>query len=156
MKVFQCDGWSIYFHKLFAQQIKEQVQEVKNLKLKLSEEEFVKHFEVKLLAAIRIGIKQKIPQNPFAPYFRLRGTLKRYHRLKKMGLNERYRLFFLPFDSVDQEKQKIIVILWLGFPRKEGDKNDCYNVFSKMVSNGKFPTNIDELMMECEEVVSGF
>ncbi len=51
-----------------------------------------------------------------------------------MGLPERYRLFFRAF-----KKQKIIIILWLGFPRKEGDKKDCYQVFTKKVENGEFP-----------------
>ncbi|NDJ22001.1 hypothetical protein GS682_10200 [Nostoc sp. B(2019)] len=36
--------------------------------------------------------------------------------------------------------------LWLGFPRKEGDKKDCYQVFTKKVENGEFPQSIDELL----------
>jgi toxin YhaV len=45
---------------------------------------------------------------------------------KKMGLPQRYRLFFRAFAD-----QRIIIILWLGFPRKEGDRRDCYQVFFK-------------------------
>ncbi|MEA5552373.1 type II toxin-antitoxin system YhaV family toxin [Anabaena cylindrica UHCC 0172] len=51
----------------------------------------------------------------------LQKPLQKYGRLKKMGLPERYRLFFRVF-----KEQKIIIILWLGFSRKEGDKKDCY------------------------------
>ncbi|WP_442949696.1 type II toxin-antitoxin system YhaV family toxin [Nostoc sp.] len=39
----------------------------------------------------------------------------------------------LLFRAFDTEQLKVIVILWLGFPRKEGAKNDCYQVFTKMV-----------------------
>lgn len=42
------------------------------------------------------------------------------------------------------------MILWLGYPRKEGDKNDCYAVFQKMVLNGTFPTSMQELIDRCE------
>ncbi len=61
-----------------------------------------------------------------------------------MGLPSRYRLFFRTF-----KEQKIIIIFWLGFPCKEGDKNDCYQVFSKKVTNGDFPENLEQLKAEC-------
>jgi toxin YhaV len=53
-------------------------------------------------------------------------------------------LFFKAF-----KEQKIIIILWLGFPRKEGDKKDCYQVFTKKVENGDFPESIEQFMAEC-------
>jgi len=62
-----------------------------------------------------------------------------------MGLNERYRLFFKPF-----REDQVIIILWLGYPRKDGDKKDYYEVFKKMVGQGKFPEDIDELLAECD------
>jgi toxin YhaV len=65
--------------------------------------------------------------------------------MKKKGLPGRYRLFFRVFDTSDL---KAIVILWLGYPRKEGDKNDCYEVFTRMVSRGDFPEDIGELISE--------
>ncbi len=60
-----------------------------------------------------------------------------------MGLPQRYRLFFKVFDTAEM---KAIVIIWLGHPQKEGDKNDCYKVFTKMVDRGEFPENLDELI----------
>ena len=62
-----------------------------------------------------------------------------------MRLNDRYRLFFKAY-----KEQKTIIILWLGYPRKDGDKNDCYTVFKKMVSNGIFAGSIEELIAECD------
>ena len=43
--------------------------------------------------------------------------------LKGMGLPNRYRLFFRPFEV---EGRRLLLILWLGFPRKEDDRNHCY------------------------------
>ncbi|WP_099240080.1 type II toxin-antitoxin system YhaV family toxin [Synechococcus sp. BDU 130192] len=52
----------------------------------------------------------------------------------------RYRLFFRVF-----AEQRTIIILWLGFPRKAGDKQDCYGVFEKLVRHGVFPRTVAEL-----------
>jgi toxin YhaV len=61
-----------------------------------------------------------------------------------MGLPQRYRLFFRAF-----AEQKVIIILWLGFPRKEGDRQDCYAAFSRMVASGKLPESYESLLAEC-------
>ncbi|MBH8575126.1 type II toxin-antitoxin system YhaV family toxin [Nostocaceae cyanobacterium CENA369] len=145
MTAFTCNGWQIFFYPLFNEQWLELRHKVRNLKNELSKEEFIKHPDAKLLKALNIGIKEKIPQDPFASYFFLQKPLHKYGRLKKMGLPERYRLFFRAF-----KEQKIIIILWLGYPRKEGDKKDCYQVFTKKVENGELPESIDELLAECE------
>jgi toxin YhaV len=94
--------------------------------------------------------------------------------MKGMGLPNRYRLFFRAFTS---EARQVLIILWLGYPRKAGDKadeialrspsgdtprfarlqrafhqaRDCYEVFTKMVSNGDFPDNLSELLMATDE-----
>lgn len=145
MTAFNCNGWQIFFHPLFNQQWVELRSRVRILKNDLPKEEFIKHPDAKLLKALNIGIKEKITQDPFASYFVLQKPLQKYGRLKKMGLPERYRLFFRAF-----EEQKIIIILWLGYPRKEGDKKDCYQVFTKKVENGEFPESVNDLCAECE------
>lgn len=137
MKPIKINGYLIYFHPLFYQQWLELVNRVKYLKEKLEPENFITHSEVTLLKALDQGIKDKIPNDPFASYFALKKPLQKYSRLKKMGLPSRYRLFFRVFKEAN-----IIIILWLGFPRKEGDKKDCYQIFSKMVINGNFPEDM--------------
>ena len=57
-------------------------------------------------------------------------------------LIQQRRLFFRVFDTPER---KAIIMLWLGFPRKEGSKDDCYNIFTKMVTRGEFPTNVAEI-----------
>ncbi len=146
MSKFVKNGWEIYFHpQLFGRQYQELFDRVIVLQERLTEDEFKTHATVKRFAAITIGIEEKIPSDPFASYFSLTGALKQYSRLKKMGLPSRYRLFFRVFDTVDR---KAIIILWLGFPRKEGSKDDCYKVFSKMVERGNFPDSLIDLSID--------
>lgn len=135
-------GWKIYFHPLFFQQWQDLLKRVKQLKNKLEPQDFISHPDVKLLKSIDLGIKEKIVSDPMASHFRLQGSLQKFSRLKKMGLPARYRLFFRVFPQ-----EKSIIILWLGFPRKEGDQKDCYRIFEKMVKRGEFPQTIDELFV---------
>jgi toxin YhaV len=134
------NGWNILFHPVFDEQWQNLRSSVKSLRSRLSKEDFIKHPQVKLFKAVTVGIEQKIPSDPLASYFALKKPLQKYSRMKKMGLPNRYRLFFKVFSE-----QQTIIILWLGFPRKQGDKKDCYQVFSKMVEQGQFPTNLLDL-----------
>lgn len=145
MKPLIRNGWAVFFHPLFNRQWVGLVEKVKQLKATKEPSDFVTHPEVKMLKALDLAIKEKIPQDPFASHFALKRPLQKYGRLKKMGLPNRYRLFFRAF----KEKQ-ILVILWLGFPRKEGDKKDCYQVFAKKVLQGEFPESLQSLLAECQ------
>lgn len=139
-------GWKIYFHPLFNEQYKKLRSKTSQIKSKRSESDFKKHSEVKLFAALVTLINEKIPNDPLGAEFALSGTLKRFSRAKGMGLPRRYRLFFW----VDLAEFTII-ILWLGYPRKEGDKKDCYAVFTKMVFRGEIPQKTEDLRLEIEE-----
>jgi toxin YhaV len=141
MNPFDANGWTILFYTDFQLQWEDLTAKVIKLKLKLDPKDFVTHSDVKLLKAIDSGIRDKISLDPFASHFLLRKPLQQYGRLKKMGLPQRYRPFFRAFAT-----RKVIIILWLGFPRKEGDRRDCYQVFSKMVANGKMPDSYDSLV----------
>ncbi|MCG9893053.1 MAG: type II toxin-antitoxin system YhaV family toxin [Thermosynechococcaceae cyanobacterium MS004] len=143
------NGWRIYFVKrLFGKQRRDLQSEVHELKQKLSADQYVKHPKVKLYAAIMIAIKKKIPVDPYGSHFALTGSLKKYGRVKKMGLPERYRLFFR---AIKTPGQNAIFILWLEYPRKAGDKNDCYAAFGRMVNRGDFPESLDELLLTSDE-----
>lgn len=143
------NGWQIYFIKrLFGKQRRDLQAEVRCLKEILPAEDYFTHAKVKLYTAIMVAIKEKIPEDPFAEHFALSGSLKKYGRVKKMGLPNRYRLFFRALQTPDH---KAIFILWLGYPRKAGDKNDCYKTFAKMVERGDYPESLDELLLKSEE-----
>ncbi|MDV2996916.1 MAG: hypothetical protein N4J56_006621 [Chroococcidiopsis sp. SAG 2025] len=143
------NGWQIYFIKrLFGKQRRDLQAKVRQLKKTLPKEEYLSHDTVKLYTAIVVAIKEKIPLDPFASHFALTGPLKKYGRVKKMGLPSRYRLFFR---ALQTPERKAIFILWLGYPRKAGDKNDCYKAFRKMVERGDFPNSLDDLLLKSEE-----
>ena len=143
------DGWTIYFlRRYFGPQRQELRAEVRRLKQELAPDAYVRHPTVKLYAAVMRSIKEQVPVDPFASQFALTGPLRKYGRVKKMGLSHRYRLFFRAF-QVPQERA--ILILWLGYPRKEEDKRDCYAVFRKMVERGDFPNTLNDLLQESEE-----
>ena len=109
-------------------------------KQELDPQAFVQHPQVKLLAAVMVGIKERIAADPYASRFALTGPLRRYGRLKGLGLPDRYRLFFRPFEA---EGRRLLLILWLGFPR-----NDCYAVFSRLVQRGELPEVWESLQWE--------
>ena len=143
------NGWEIYFHRqLFGEQRRQLRERVKQLKTELPEADYLFHPDVKLLAAVMVGIKEKIALDPIAAQFVLTGSLRRYGRMKGIGIPHRYRLFFRAFASQDRQ---VIIVLWLGYPRKAGDKRDCYEVFTKMVGNGDFPDNLQELLIATNE-----
>lgn len=143
------NGWRIYFVKrLFGKQRRDLQAEIRALKKTLPPSKYLKHPKVRLYAAIMTTIKENIPLDPYALHFALTGSLKKYSRGKKMGLPERNRLFFRPLKT---SEQKAIFILWLGYPRKAGDKNDCYAAFGRMVNRGDFPATLDELLLSSEE-----
>jgi toxin YhaV len=143
MNPFNAHGWTILFYTDFQLQWEDLTAKVIKLKSRLDPQDFVTHPDVKLLKAIDSGIRDKISVDPFASHFSLRKPLNKYGRLKKMGLPQRYRLFFRAFFD-----QRVIIILWLGFPRKEGDRRDCYQVFSRLVANGKLPDSYESLLAE--------
>lgn len=140
-----CNEWSILYHPIFYEQYQNQIDKVKKLKAKVEKgkltlENYKKHPDVKLLANLRECIREKIVQNPLDSRYRLTPPLQNYCRVKGLGLPSRYRLFFW----VDQRNCNII-LLWLGYPREEGSKKDCYEVFKKKVAKGEFLTDSEDL-----------
>jgi toxin YhaV len=138
---FEVNGWSIYYHPDFDQQYNEIEFQVTKLKANLPAERYKRHSKVKLFGHLVALIYQKIPDNPLASHFALRGPLKKMSRAKKMGLPSRYRLFFKVFPESKQ-----IVILWLGYPRREGAKDDCYEMFTKRIEAGYYPQSLEALL----------
>jgi toxin YhaV len=139
-------GWEIVFQpQLSARQYEQLKAEVKCLKQELDQQSFLRHPQVKLLAVLMEGIKEQVAADPYAARFALTGLLRRYGRLKGLGLTDRYRLFFRVFEA---DGRKVLLILWLGFPGKEGDHNDCYVVFQQMVCCGDLPQDWDKLQDE--------
>lgn len=128
------------YHLFYCQRIAKLKEQVKELRSKLSNEEFKQHAVVKLAYRIREADREIIPQDPDRPEYHLRGDLKKYRRYKQ-GL-QRYRLFFC-FSL----HARIILYLYLNDEkhlRKTGDKKDPYKEFKKLVAKGHFSHNPDD------------
>ena len=88
MKPIICNGWALFFHPLFFAQWSDLVEEVKELKVKKEKGDFITHPSVKLLKAIDVGIKEKIPIDPFASYFILKKTATKIRSSQKNGTTQ--------------------------------------------------------------------
>ncbi len=122
-------NYLLKYHDFYFQRIAKLKDRVKELRNKLSNEEFRQHEIVKLAYRIREADQEIIPQDPNRPEYRLTGNLKKYRRYKQ-GL-QRYRLFFC-FSN----QPKIILYLYLNDEkhlRKDGDRNDPYEEFKSLV-----------------------
>lgn len=86
--------------------------------------------KVTLLKQVDEAIDVIIPHDPFNPQRGLRGPLSNIFRVSK----GRMRICYV--GSSDAKK---IVILYISeTPRKAGDINDPYSIFTRMVLSGKF------------------
>jgi toxin YhaV len=133
-------NYLLRYHDVYFQRITKLKEQVRELRNKLSDEEFQQHEIVKLAYRIRKADQEIIPQDPDRPEYRLTGDLKKYRRYKQ-GL-QRYRLLFC-FSN----QPKIILYLYLNDEkhlRKDGDKKDPYEEFKKFVGKGHFSHNPED------------
>ena len=127
-------------HEIFAHRIAELKEHVKKLHGTLSTEEFIQHETVKLAARIRKATLETILEDPNRPEYLLSGELKKYRRYKQ-GL-QRYRILFCFSNS-----PSIIIYLYVNdrdHLRKQGDRNDPYAEFKKLVRSGKFSNDTQD------------
>lgn len=138
------NNFLLKYHEYYYQRIRKLKDRLKELKATLPHEEYVQHELVKFAARIRNADQRIIPGNPNKPEYRLKGDLKKFRRYKK-GL-KRYRLFFC-FSSTPP----IILYLYLNEAkhlRKQGDKNDPYKIFARLVNNGTFSHDPAEVKIQ--------
>jgi len=131
-------------HELFVQRISQLKDQVRKLHASLPKEEFIHHETVKLAARIRRATLEIIPEDPNRPEYLLSRELKKYRRYKQ-GL-QRYRIMFC-FSN----RPSIIIYLYVNdrdHLRKEGDKNDPYEEFKKMLRTGKFSHDTQNSKMQ--------
>ncbi|MBN1602655.1 MAG: type II toxin-antitoxin system YhaV family toxin [Chitinispirillaceae bacterium] len=140
------NGWKLFWHSLFKMEIERLKKDV--LRAKQNDPiNYKTHPKYKLLETVRNIIFFEIPANPTHCRFNLSGNLSSYKR-EKFG--NRRRLFFRYFSN-----DFSIIYLWLNNEdtlRKDGSKTDPYQLFSKMVSNGVFKTNQNDLKENSELV----
>ncbi|PTY03458.1 toxin [Verrucomicrobia bacterium LW23] len=142
------NGWAIYEHPRFYEQIEQLYGEVEQLKAK-DAIGYKSKKEAKLLDAILKIELQIIPADPANPRFRLGKALGEYEDWQRAKFFDgRYRLFFR-FSSVD----KAIVVAWVNDEdslRTYGSKTDAYHVFSGMLQSGDPPSEWSALLAQAK------
>ncbi|MCF8095427.1 MAG: type II toxin-antitoxin system YhaV family toxin [Desulfobacteraceae bacterium] len=144
------NGWKIGGITQFNERFNELVTQVEALK-KEDREGYKSHRATKLLKSILETIED-IAKNPFHEKFRLGktlGTKYAHWRRAKNILPKRYRLFFRAHTP-----DRIVILGWINDEttlRKDGDKNDVYNVFKHMLDAGDVPNDIQALKKQAKD-----
>jgi toxin YhaV len=140
------NGWSIYAHPVFLDQLEALIAEVEARKGRDPKAWKSKNC-TKRLAAIFKLVSELIPTDPGAPAFRQGDTLgdnrKHWFRAKFF---QQHRLFYR-FEST----ARIIVLAWVNDEkslRAYGSKTDAYATFKAMLESGTPPDDFDALMKE--------
>ncbi|KPF57922.1 type II toxin-antitoxin system YhaV family toxin [Rhizobium sp. AAP116] len=151
---FAANGWAIYAHPLFLDQLMTLTDEVE-VRKRRDPETWRRKNASKRLAAILKLVTTDIPADPGAPQFRQGDTLgshgKHWFRAKFF---QQYRLFFR-FDS----SRKIIVFVWVNDEdtlRAYGSRSDAYSVFKGMLDNGHPPDDFDAVLKEAKGAAARF
>lgn len=140
------NGWTIFAHPLFFNQIEALVQQVEGLRKK-DPKGFVKKNATKRLAAIAKLAFQVIPQDPARPEYRQGATLGNdYKHWFRAKFFQQYRLFFRYHAAT-----KLIVYAWVNdedTKRAYESVDDAYRIFRKMLERGRPPDDWDRLLIE--------
>lgn len=140
------NGWTIFAHPLFIDQIESLIQKVDALKQR-NPEGYLNKNTTKRLAAIAKLAFEVIPQDPSRAEYRQGNTLgeerKHWFRAKFF---QQYRLFFRY-----HAPSKMIVYVWVNdedTKRAYESSEDAYRVFRKMLERGHPPDDWDQLLTE--------
>jgi len=143
---FEINGWTIYAHPLFLDQIEALVTEVEKAKSK-DPTGYKNKRASKLLSAILKVALEDIPADPTRAVYRQGDTLgddyKHWFRAKFL---QQFRLFFRYKET---KAAKVIVLAWVNDEdtlRAYGKANDAYAVFRKMLKKGNPPDDWDGLL----------
>jgi toxin YhaV len=138
------NGWSIYAHPLFLDQLEALIAKVEALRAR-DPKGWRRRNATKRLAAIYKLVSEVIPADPGSPAFRQGDSLgpARRHWFRAKFFQQ-YRLFFR-FDTASG----IIVIAWVNDDdtlRAYGSRDDAYRTFKGMLDDGNPPEDFDALL----------
>lgn len=121
----------VLYHGLYARRVDALKERVRELKARLSPEQFSSHETVKLAVRIR-DAEEQVSRDPDRPECRLRDDLRKFRRYKR-GLG-RYRILYC-FSN----RPPIVVFLYLNTEdslRQEGGRRDPYEEFKGLLRRG--------------------
>lgn len=138
------NGWSLYAHPLFLDQLEGLIEEVE-ARRERDPEGWRKKNCAKRLAAILKLVTEDIPAEPGAAQFRQGDTLGAHRKHWFRGkFFQQYPLFFR-FDSAAQ----VIILAWVNDEktlRAYGSRTDAYMVFKGMLDGGNPPDDFNALL----------
>ena len=143
------NGWKIYAHSLFLEQLEKLTSKVEQIQQKYPDS-YQQRRPSKLLAAINKLAFEVIPQNPNSKEYRQGNTLgKDYRHWFRAKFFQQYRLFFR-----FHQESKIIVYVWVNDDKSKRayeSNTDAYKVFQKMLDSGNPPNNWESLLAQVQE-----
>lgn len=143
------NGWTIFAHPLFLDQLELLSQQVEAFRQK-DAVNFVKKNATKRLAAIAKLAFEVIPQDPARAEYRQGSTLGEDHKhWLRAKFFQQYRLFFRY-----HAKTKVIVFAWVNdedTKRAYESGDDAYRVFRKMLENGHPPDDWEQLLAQATQ-----
>lgn len=143
------NGWTLFAHPLFLDQVAELVEKVAALKA-ANPAGYRGKNAVKRLAAINKLIFDEIPSDPADPKFRQGNTLGDEHRhWFRAKFFQQYRLFFR-FHA----ESRIIVFAWVNDDttlRAYDSRSDAYRVFKGMLEDGNPPGDWKALLASVQK-----
>ena len=148
-KILVINGWTIYAHPFFLNQVEDLIRTVERLKMK-DPKGYKKKNTTKRLYAINKLAFENIPQNPTLDKYRQGDTLgDEYKHWFRDKFYQQYRLFFRY-----HKEAKIIIYTWVNdwkTLRAYGSKTDAYKVFSGMLDDGNPPDDWDKLLKAAQK-----
>lgn len=143
MSPLEINGWKIYAHPLFLEQVDALTSKVKQLQAKDPLGYRSKPATKRLAAIVKLA-KNDIPQDPAGTQYRQGNTLGSEHtHWCRAKFHQKYRLFFR-YDLAN----KILIYAWVNdesTKRAYDSKQDAYTIFRKMLKNGNPPDSWNEL-----------
>lgn len=140
------NGWTLFAHPLFLNQIEALIQQVEALKQK-DPSGYLQKNASKRLAAIGKLAFEIIPQDPARAEYRQGNTLGEGHtHWFRAKFFQQYRLFFRY-----HAPSKVIVFAWVNdehTKRAYESSDDAYRVFRKMLERGHPPDDWNKLLSE--------
>ena len=140
------NGWTVFAHPLFLDQLEELTRQVESQKRK-DPSGFAKKNASKRLIAIAKLAFEIIPQDPSRTEYRQGNTLGEDHKhWFRAKFFQQYRLFFR-FHA----QSKVIVFAWVNdedTKRAYESDDDAYRVFRKMLNSGNPPGDWDQLLSQ--------
>lgn len=145
------NGWNIFAHSLFLDQLENLLTQVEVLRQKYPQD-YQKKNAAKRLAAIAKLAFEVIPQDPTRSEYRQGSTLGNdYKYWFRAKFFQQYRLFFRY-----HLESKIIVFVWVNdenTKRAYDSSTDAYRVFQKMLESGNPPDNWNELVKDTKSEI---